>query len=39
LIYNPRKWTAETADARKYITLKLGARYDMKKRRVLQLAP
>jgi cyanophycinase len=39
LIYDPRKWTAQTADARKYITLKLGARYDMKKRRVLHLVP
>jgi len=39
LIYDPRKWTAQTADAGKYITLKLGARYDMKKRRVLHLAP
>ena len=39
LIYDPRKWTAQTADAKKYITLKLGARYDMKKRRVLHLVP
>ena len=39
LIYDPRKWTAQTADAGKYITLKLGARYDMKKRRVLHLVP
>ena len=39
LIYDPRKWTAQTADAGKYITLKLGARYNMKKRRVLHLAP
>ena len=23
LIYDPRKWTAQTADAKKYITLKL----------------
>ena len=39
LIYDPRKWPAQTADAKKYITLKLGARYDMKKRRVLHLVP
>ena len=38
LIYDPRKWTAQTADAGKYITLKLGARYNMKKRRVLARA-
>ena len=35
LIYDPREWTSETPDAQKFITLKLGARYNMKKRRVL----
>ena len=39
LIYDPREWTSETPDAQKFITLKLGARYDMKKRRVLHLVP
>jgi cyanophycinase len=35
LVYDPDTWTKGTPDARKYITLKLGARYNMKKRRVL----
>ncbi|MEE3283073.1 MAG: cyanophycinase [Planctomycetota bacterium] len=35
LIYDPRGWTSETPDAQKFISLKLGARYNMKKRRVL----
>ena len=40
LVYDPRGWTAGTSDAKKYITLKLGSRYNMKKRRVLVgLAP
>ena len=38
LVYDPQGWTAGTPDAKKYITLKLGARYNMKKRRVLQPA-
>ena len=35
LIYDPGRWKAGTPDAKKYITLKLGARYNMKQRRVL----
>jgi cyanophycinase len=35
LVYDPDAWTKGTPDARKYITLKLGGRYNMKKRRVL----
>jgi len=39
LIYNPRAWTGDTTDAKKYITLKLGGRYNMKRRRVLKTGP
>ena len=35
LVYDPDAWTKGTPDAKKYITLKLGGRYNMKKRRVL----
>ncbi|MCC7084426.1 MAG: hypothetical protein IT427_05420 [Pirellulales bacterium] len=35
LVYDPRRWTAETADSDKYVTLKKGARYDLKRRAVM----
>ena len=39
LVYNPRSWTDQTTDVRKYRTLWLGARYDLKHRRVLDPGP
>jgi cyanophycinase len=35
LVYDPRSWTDETADGDKYVTLKKGSKYDLKRRAVL----
>jgi cyanophycinase len=32
LVYDPRSWKDDTAEAEKYVTLKKGARYDLKRR-------
>ncbi|MDP7276788.1 MAG: cyanophycinase [Planctomycetaceae bacterium] len=37
LVYDPRTWSASTPDEKKYVTLGLGTRYDIKHRR--QLTP
>lgn len=38
LVYDPTRWTPGTADDDKYLTLWVGAKYDMKERRVLDNA-
>jgi len=35
-VYDPRKWNADTPDHRKYVTLRHGARYDLKQRKLLE---
>ena len=35
LVYDPKSWTADTPDEKKWITLDLGDRYDLKNRRKL----
>ncbi|NNC88199.1 MAG: cyanophycinase [Akkermansiaceae bacterium] len=39
LIYDPRKWTPETPDEKKWITVRTGGRYDLKRRRVVESPP
>ncbi len=34
-VYDPRKWNKKTPDNHKYITLKHGARYHLKQRKIL----
>ena len=38
LVYDPDTWSASTPDEKKYVTLGLGARYDIKHRRRLKPA-
>lgn len=35
-VYDPRKWNDNTPDHRKYVTLRHGARYDLKQRKLLK---
>ena len=35
LVYDPKKWNAETPDKEKWVTLRTGNSYDLKKRNVL----
>ena len=35
LVYDPKKWTARTPNNKKWVTLRTGASYDLKRREVL----
>lgn len=36
LVYDPRSWTEDVPDDQKYVTLKKGGRYDLKRRQVVR---
>jgi len=35
-VYDPRKWSDDTPDDKKYLTLRRGAKYDVKQRKLLE---